>query len=102
MSALEADTFQKIGHPLACLRAGSKLVFEIRLGNCGAHRHARIEAGERILEDHLHGPAHVAQLLRIHGQHILAVEQDFAALRLDKAHDRASGRRLAAAGFADQ
>ncbi|MCY1502285.1 hypothetical protein D9M68_363810 [compost metagenome] len=77
-------------------------MFEIGFGDRGPHRHARIEAREGILEDHLHGAAHVAQAPAVHRQHVLSVKHHRAAFRLDQPHNGTAGRRLAAAGFADE
>src|SRR5206468_8288749 len=68
----------------------------------GADRHARIERGERILEHKLHVPPHRAQIVAAELADILTVENDLAVGRLDQAQHAASGRRLAAAGFADE
>eukprot|EP01132_Coremiostelium_polycephalum_P016178 gene16178-biopygen8216 len=98
----QPDPFQKIGNTLFCLGARSQLVFEIGFGNRSADGDARVETGERILKDHLHGAAHIAQPLRLHGQHVFPVQQHLAAERLHQTHDGASGRRLAATGFTDE
>ena len=85
----------------ACARRAEP-VGEERLGDRGADTDARVEARERILEDHLDVAAHVAHPALVEREDVVAVEQDRARVRLDQAQDRAAGRRLAAAGFADQ
>ena len=73
-----------------------------RLGQDVAHSHARIEAGERILEHHLDAAAHAAQPA---GRQIVdapAVQHHLARGDVEQPQDGAADRRLAAAGFADQ
>ena len=66
-------------------------------------RLARIEAGERILEDHLHAAARRRAGSRWPSRVTSwPSKQHRAGERLDQPQDRAPGRRLAAAGFADQ
>ncbi|MNZ75470.1 hypothetical protein D3C78_939480 [compost metagenome] len=72
------------------------------LGNCRAHRHARIERRERVLKDHLHRFAHVAQADVIEAHHIVTVEGHIAGRRLHEAHDRAAGGGFSATGFTHQ
>jgi hypothetical protein len=67
-------------------------VHERRLADDVRHAHARIQRGERVLEDHLH--------LEV-GFPLPAIA-DAAARRLENAGDHAAERRLAAARFADQ
>ena len=103
MSALQADALEKIGRLVAGLRAPvPRPCSMIGSATAAPTRHARIEAGEGILEDHLDAAAHAAQTRRVEAQHVVAVEADAAAVRLDEADDRAAGRRFAAAGFADE
>ena len=67
-----------------------------------AHRHARIEAGERILEDDLHLLPVLAHLLEGQGRDVDTVEDHFARCGLEKPQDRATDRRLAGSGFANE
>ena len=67
-----------------------------------ADRHARIERGERVLEDDLHVAAERAERRGIELRDVAALEPDLAGGRLDQPQDAAAGRRLARAGFADQ
>ncbi len=72
-----------------------------RLGDDVADRHARIERGDRILEDDLHVAARGAHLLVGKIEKIAALPQDAAFLRFQQPQDGAAERGLAAAGFAD-
>ena len=72
-----------------------------RLAQHGAHRHARIERGVGVLEDHLHALAARAHLAVAERQQVLALEAHLAGRRLDQAQHQAADRRLAAARFAD-
>ncbi len=73
------------------------------------HRRARVERGERVLEHHLHAGAAGAQGRAAQRQKILALEMDFACIRLyqpqEKARDggfaasRGAGQRQRLAGF---
>ena len=60
-----------------------------RLGDDRADLQARVERGERILEDHLHLAAHGAQRPRVEGAQVRAVELDLAGGRLDQPQQRA-------------
>src|SRR5262249_62101736 len=73
-----------------------------RLGDDVAGGLARIERGERILEDDLHLATIGAQLRLLQVRDVAAFELDAAVGRLDQAQDRASHGGLAAAGLADQ
>ena len=67
-----------------------------------ADAHPRIERADRVLEDDLHVPAHLLQRRALEGDHVDAVEADLARGRLEQPQQRASERRLAAAGLADE
>ena len=73
-----------------------------RLGQDVAHAHARIEAGERILEHHLHAAAHAAQPAGRKIVDALAIQHHLAGGDVEQPQDGPADRRLAAAGFADQ
>ena len=62
---------------------------------------AGVERGERVLEDDLHFPAHVAHFIHAELAYVRAVEGDLAVGGLDEAQDGATHGGLAAAGFAD-
>jgi hypothetical protein len=70
-------------------------------------RHAGIERGKRILEDHLHlaaqGPQLLpAQLADLDHRAVGDPHEDLPAGRLDRAHDAPGGRGLAAAALAHE
>ncbi len=75
-----------------------------RLADDVQHLPARVEAGIRVLEDHLHAPAQGAQIggRRLEHPRVLAVEEDCAAGGFVQAHQQPRHRALAAAGFTDQ
>ena len=73
-----------------------------RLGQDVADPHPRVEAGERILEHHLHAAAHLAQPMRAEIVDAQAVEHDLAGGDVEQPEDGAADGRLAAAGLADQ
>ncbi len=67
------------------------------------HDPARVQAGVRILEDHLDTPAQLAAVGGLErGVGVLAVEGEAAAGRPVQAHQQLGHRALAAAGLADQ
>ena len=81
--------------PKPCSRSGSATM--------SLHLPARIQARVRILEDHLHAPAHRAPARALpRGAGVDAVEDDPAARRRVQADEQARDRALAAARFADQ
>ena|SRR5438309_265493 len=67
-----------------------------------AHRLARVQRGEGVLEDDRQLPAHAAQRGARQPEQGLALEDDLALARLDEPQDRAAKGGLAAAGLADQ
>ncbi|EST55134.1 hypothetical protein T458_08575 [Brevibacillus panacihumi W25] len=64
-------------------------------------RLAWIQRGERVLKDQLHVAARLAQLGLVQIADIFPLEPDLTVRWLDQAEDAAAGRRLAAAGFAN-
>ena len=81
--------------------AEARLVGDQRLGDDVADGHARVERGERVLEDDLHRAPVPPQRLAAEPREIVAEPDHAARGRLDQAQDRAAERRLAAAGLAD-
>ena len=74
-----------------------------RLGDDVEHAPARVEAGVRVLEDHLHAPAergHVGPAVA--ASHVVAVELDRAGRRRIEPDHQARHRRLAATRLAYQ
>src|SRR5690606_14788439 len=68
-------------------------------GNDAANRHARIERGERVLEDDLHFAAKAAHLGGRERRDIIALIVDRPVAWLDQAQQQACERRLAASGL---
>jgi hypothetical protein len=99
---VQADDVEQLGDPLAALGRRADLVDGQRLADDPAHGHPRIQAGIRVLEDHLHPPAGLAQRLATQPGDVDAVEHDLAGRRLVQPQDRPAGGRLAAARFAHQ
>ena len=99
---IHADGVEQFAHPLLLGFAGGGVVLVQGFGDDGTHRHARVQAGLRVLEDHLHARSDAPQLLAAQGRDVPTVEQDAAACDVVEAQDRPAGRGLAAAGFADQ
>src|SRR5262249_17295076 len=64
-------------------------------------RHARVERGVRVLDDHLHVAAQRLAAWARERLHVHAFERHGAGVRLDETEDEAGGRGLAAAGLAD-
>src|SRR5206468_1779420 len=83
----QADTDQEISDLLSRLRRGRETVRKQGRSDRRSHRHARIEARERILKHDLHLLATVAQGATVHAQNIPAVEQDGPAVWLDQLED---------------
>jgi len=77
-------------------------MFDEGFGDRRSDRHARVEAGEGVLENHLDAAAHAAQIERAELHHVIAVETNVTGFGIDEAHDGAPGRRLAATGFSHQ
>ena len=73
-----------------------------RLGDDVADPAARIERGNRVLEDQLHAPAHQPQRIALHLREVLAVEPHPTRGRSAQLQYGAAERRFPATGFADQ
>ena len=58
---VEPDRREQLADPLVPLGLRADLVDVERLADDPGHVHPRVEAGVRVLEDHLHPPAHPAQ-----------------------------------------
>ena len=98
----QADAAEDVGDARAAFLRVADAVHAQRLADDVAGGHARIERGERVLEDDLHLPPVGAQLRLAEMRDVGAVDRDAAGGRLDQPQDRAADRGLAAAGFADQ
>ncbi len=99
---VEPDRLQQLLHALVAVAAIDEVMDLHRLGDDRADRHARVERGVRVLEDHLHVAAHLAHVARVQLRQVLALELHLAGGRLVELQDGAARRALAAAGFADQ
>ena len=100
---LQPDLDQQARHAVVPLAGrGGELVDDQRFAEDRADRHARIERGERILEDDLHLAPHGAQIVAAEAQHVLPVERRSRRRGLDQAQHAAARGGLAAAGLADQ
>jgi hypothetical protein len=73
-----------------------------RLGHDPGSRHARVQAGVWILEDHLHPPPDASQGRAFDGGDLLTFEDDLATGWAVQAQDRPPHRALATTGFAHQ
>jgi len=69
------------------LPRSSQLMDVERLAEDVADALARVERGERVLEDHRHLPSEAPHRRRAPPQHILALEEHLARGRLDEAED---------------
>ncbi len=102
---LEADGADDFGSSVVKFRCGGALAISVdqqRLGDDRFNAHARIERGERVLEDDLHVTAKAAKLCAGCRKDVLAVEGDGAGGGFDEAENHPAQSGLAAAGFADQ
>src|SRR5215831_169051 len=100
---LESDGFEKIGDPLLERLARLRQPMNGQgLADDGAHAHARVERGIRVLKDDLDVAAKRAKRVAIERAHILAIEADIARCRLDQAQHATARGRFAATGFADK
>src|ERR1700674_1217847 len=97
----EADLPEKFANPVVRIRTTEKAMHDHRFGDRATNGLARIEAGERILEDHLHTSAGCAQACAVERADILTLKQDSPGIGLDQAQDRAARGRLAATTLAD-
>ena len=99
----EADGLEQVDHALLALAAvAGQAVDGERLADDAADGVARVERGERVLEDDLHVAPHVAQLLARRVGDVASLEPDLARAGLDQPQDAAPGGRLAAAALADE
>ena len=97
----QTDQLQQLADARASrrLRRGESMQHQ-GLAQHGAHRHARIERGVGILEDHLHVPALRAHPRLRQAEQILAIEAHASARWFEQAQHQPADRRLAATRFA--
>jgi hypothetical protein len=102
VARVEADLVQGVGDIMRLLPARDHSMDAWRLAHDLRDAQTRIERGEWVLEDHLHGKLPGAALAAVHRADILAAPFHRArARRLDAGHDPAE-RALAAARLAHQ
>src|SRR4030095_2763238 len=101
-SVREPDFREKGMRTLYAFGLASDTVHAHRLDQRLADPPARIERGVRILEDDLQLAAQLPQMRPARRDHVLALEDDLARVGFDQTKRGAPGRRLAAAGFANQ
>jgi hypothetical protein len=101
MLRAQAHGTQQLFHTTPALSALIEAVDPERLADDVPHRHPRVQRGVRVLEDDLDVPPHRAHLSALERRDVLAVEDDTARRRLDELDDRATKRRLTAAGLPD-
>src|SRR5882672_4853868 len=98
----EADCAEKVAHAGGGLAPAGQAVGAERLADDSAHAVSRVQGGERILEDHLHGAAQRPQFSLAEVGDVTSVEKDAPGRRVVETQDRPADRRLAATGLADQ
>ncbi len=100
MVAREADEAEEFAHPGRPGGGVADAVDQHRLGQDLLDRHARVEARERVLEDHLHLPAQGPQRRPSVAGDVAALDADRAAARLDQPQREPRQGGLAAAALA--
>jgi hypothetical protein len=95
----EADRVQQVADGVAAHLGAEQLV---RLRQGLPDRHAGVQRRVRVLEHDLHVPPGLAQLLFAEPGDVDAVEDHAARGRFHEPQNGPRGRRLAAAGLADQ
>ncbi len=98
----EPYQLQELLDPLAALFLGHQVVDTQRLADELAYGVARVQGGDRVLEDDLHVAAQFGQLTTVEGPEISALEHDAARCRPLQEEYVPTRRRLAAAALADQ
>ena len=92
----------QLADPLATVGLLADPVDLERLGDDRPRGHPRVEAGVRVLEDHLHPASRGDHLLPVERGQVDAVDQHATRRRLEQPDDGPSRRRLAAPGLAHQ
>src|SRR4029077_14809295 len=99
---VEADQTQQLLHPDVPVSGAADAKVVQRLLEDVPDRHARVEGGERVLEDHLHLPPDPAQASSAQLGDILAVEGDGPGRHRQERRDQTSERGFPAAGLTDK
>src|SRR5262249_56075887 len=100
LRAPQSDALKQCRYPLASFAPRQRFVNLERFTHDVAGALARIERGERILENDLQLPAVRPEFSLAKPCDVMAIEVNCAGRRLDQAHDGASHRGLAAASLA--
>ena len=100
---VQPDDPHQLLHPIVAVLARLRQPVDNQgLSDDAPDRHARIQRGVWVLEDHLHVPPHAPQLTRLQLRQVLIVDQDVARSWLVKEQDHAPQRCLPAATLAHQ
>src|SRR5262249_34656327 len=99
---IEADVDHHGVDLLLLLLLGADLPDLQTLGDEVLDLPARVQRRDRVLEDHVHAGADAPELLTRELRDVLALELHRAAVGPRQLHDRLAGRRLPAAGLADE
>src|SRR5713101_2595343 len=102
MRRVEADEAKQLRDPLAPCGASAQVMDDERLFDDLARPHSRVERRIWILKDDLHFSPGQTEPRTGEIEDVLAANSDFAGRRFHEPQGAASGRRLAAAGFAHQ
>src|SRR5581483_7976755 len=97
----EPDPSERVDDPVAPLVARDAVNREALCDEV-AYAHARVERADGVLEDDLHVAARRLEVAARERGQVAALEGDRPGRRLDETQQRASERRLAAAGLADE
>ncbi len=84
---LKADQLEQATHPVPRLLFGGDFVDHQGLGHRGTDPDSRVETGERILKDDLHGLSVYAHLLGFEGGDVNALEENPALVRVVETDD---------------
>ncbi len=98
---VEPDQAQQVSDPLRPARLAPGLVDLEGLGDDVVDGQLRVQRGVRVLEDDLQVATHGPHLSHRHRGQLLPLEADGARRRRVQLQQRPAGRRLSAAGLAD-
>src|SRR5262249_52916386 len=96
-SRTQVYALQRLAHELLAVLAPGTVVDAAGFVDRGTDRHARVERGIWVLEDHLHAPPQLAQVRAAGLTDVNLVEFDETAIGFDEADDASRQRGLAAA-----
>src|SRR3990172_7181655 len=99
---IKIDYFKQMSDALLDLLAGCRAVDHKRLAHDLFHGHARIQAGIRILEDHLHLAAHLAHAFALQMDQVDSLKVNLTSRGPVELQYRAASGGFAAARFAHQ